>query len=110
MINYEILPEHILLVNIKGEINAGSMLDFNQSFDKLFDKLENYKKVILDFEECIFISSIGLAVILKILKLHHLTVKLTKLNKNIKKTFYIVKFDKLFEIYDTVEEAENSFN
>ena len=70
--------------------------------------LENDYKMILDCGNLTFLDSSGISAILsafKIAMLHDGYIRLTKLTDTISELFEIIKLNKIFPIYKTIDEA-----
>ena len=76
--------------------------------------MELYKKnFVLDFEGLSHINSLAMGIIrgrLKDIREKNGDIKLIKLNDHITTIFEMVGLDELFQIFNTEEEALNSFN
>jgi anti-sigma B factor antagonist len=63
----------------------------------------------MDFQEVPYIDSAGLGTLVSILREvrnYQKELKIVGLRKNIKRIFEMTRLDNIFNIYDTIEEAE----
>lgn len=111
--SFEIIEEEkngVVILRVSGELDA---LVAPQLKDRLIKLMELDKKnFILDFEGLSHINSLAMGIIrgrLKEIKEKQGDIKLIKLNNHIKTIFEMVGLDELFQIFDTEEEAINSF-
>lgn len=96
---------------IEGEIN----IDNSPELRKLFDSLirQNIKKVVINFSQVSYIDSSGLATLIEMLqRLRKINgeIKLCNIYGRVRNIFEITKIDRLFEIYNTEEEAIRSLD
>lgn len=95
------------VVSIAGDIDA-------YHSPRLKEELEKYIKgdtaeIILDISEVPYIDSAGLGTLVSILRetrTHKKNLKLVGLRQNIKRIFEMTRLDKIFEIFDTVDESK----
>lgn len=74
--------------------------------------IEEKKNIIVDMSQVCHIDSCGLGALVKLLqkcKTYRGTLKMFALQTHSQIVFRITRLDKIFEIYDTFEECENSF-
>ena len=64
-INFQLLNNERLIVNISGKINIENASDIEEIIKS---KLENIKELVLDFTEVTYISSAGLRIVLSLQK------------------------------------------
>lgn len=106
----EIIDGDILVIKIQGELDALVAPKFK---DKISKELENgRKKFVIDFRELEHINSLAMGILrgkLKAVKEQNGDIKLSNLNEHIKDLFEMIGLDELFEIYDNVDEAVNSY-
>ncbi len=96
-----------IVVKISGDIDA-------YHSPKMKEEMEGYikgdfKNIILDFQEVPYIDSAGLGTLVSILREvrnYQKELKIVGLRKNIKRIFEMTRLDNIFNIYDTIEEAE----
>lgn len=91
-------------------------IDINTSpqVKKIFDKVIKDKsgKVLIDLQKVEYIDSSGLATLVEILKnikSYGGRLKLSNLSDKVKSLFEITKLEKLFDIYDSYDEALKNF-
>jgi len=95
------------IIKISGDIDA-------YHSPKLKEKMEEtvkggFKTIILEFSEVPYIDSAGLGTLVSVLREirnYQKELKLVGLRKNIKRIFEMTRLDNIFNIYDTIEEAE----
>ncbi len=103
---------NVLVITPEGEsIDAKDAPDFK---DKVIDLIytNDADAVVLNLVHLNFVDSSGLGSFLSILRLLHSRggeLKLAGMNKSIRTMFELVSMHKIFEIYETVQEAVNSF-
>jgi len=102
--------EGIRLVTVPGEtLDASNAKDFKAA---LMPSLVTGGKVILDLSKLKFVDSSGLGAMLSALRqLNGVSgdLKLCGMNKPIRALFELVRMHRVFEIYNTREEAVRSF-
>lgn len=107
------LKDNIVVITLGTErLDALSITDFK---DKILDILtsQEVEKVVLDLHQLNFIDSSGLGAFLSILRLLNTKggqLKLAALKKPVKAIFELVSMHKIFESYETVDQAINSFS
>ena len=106
----EEIEKDAVVCAIEGEINITTSPELRKLFDKFIRS--NIKKVIIDFKNVSYIDSSGLATLIEMLqrlKKIEGSLKLVSMPQKIKNIFEITKLDKLFEIFETKEEALKTF-
>jgi len=106
----EEMEKDAVVCAIEGEINITTSPELRKLFDKFIRS--NIKKVIIDFKNVSYIDSSGLATLIEMLqrlKKIEGSLKLVSMPQKIKNIFEITKLDKLFEIFETKEEALKTF-
>src|SRR6056297_284199 len=96
-----------IIVKISGDIDA-------YHSPKMKEEMEGYikgdfKNIILDFQGVPYIDSAGLGTLVSILREvrnYQKELKIVALRKNIKRIFEMTRLDNIFNIYDTIEEAD----
>ena len=105
--------DHILIITLEGEsLDAGYASEFKEKVINLLASVKIYN-VVFDLSQVRFIDSSGLGVFLSLLRFcsqHNGELKLASLNKTVRTMFELVSMHKIFEIYNTTEEAVQSFN
>jgi len=100
----------IALCIIVGEININNSPELRKAFDELISADE--KKVVVDFSGVPYADSSGLATLIEMFqRLQKIDghLKLSHLDQKVKNIFEITKLTKLFEIYDTKQQAIEDF-
>ncbi|STO31987.1 Anti-anti-sigma-B factor [Fusobacterium necrogenes] len=111
--NFEILEknlEGVKELKVIGELDALVAPKLKERITKLVEA--DCIKFIIDFEEVTHINSLAMGILrgkLKVVKEMGGDIKLIKLNEHIKTIFEMIGLDEIFEIYETEEEAVNSF-
>lgn len=108
-ISYNSLGTDTYLVKLNGALNARSAEDAKQTFRELADK--GTKFVIVDLEGVPFIDSSGLAALVSGLKTFGgdaNNMRLAAPQSQAKLLFELTMFDRVFQIFGTVAEAQNS--
>ncbi len=95
------------LMRVKGSLLAGNADSFRQTFDQWFSQA-GCRQVVADLTEMELLDSTGLGSLIAVLK--HVSekggdLKLAGLQKRVRLVFEITRTYKVFEIFDTVEEA-----
>lgn len=99
----------VSIVSFNGALNARSAEDAKQTFRDLVD--QGVTQVIVDLQEVPFIDSSGLAALvsgLKTLGGESAHLKLAAPQSQARLLFELTMFDRVFEIHDSVEDAQNS--
>lgn len=101
----------VTILTLSGKIVGGpESLKFNQTLSNLID--EGNVNVILDLSEIELMNSSGLGIIIHSvnqLKQNNGSLKLAKVSDKIRQIMEITKLNSIFESYDTIEEAVESF-
>ena len=105
--------DHVLVICPEGEnLDAKESPNFKQKVVEIITKSNSYK-VILDLQHLKFIDSSGLGVILSLLRFVNTQggdLKIAQMKKPIRAVFELVSMHKIFEIYNTVEDATKAFS
>lgn len=99
----------VSIVVLNGALNARSAEEAKQTFRNL--KEQGITQVIVDLNEVPFIDSSGLAALvsgLKTLGGEATNLKLAAPQSQARLLFELTMFDRVFEIHESVEDAENS--
>jgi len=102
--------DNLMLINLTGKLDSITSPQLEDKLIKTIDE-ENYN-IIFNCINLDYISSAGLRVLLvgaKKVKVKDGKIKLANLKKHIREVFEIAGFTAIFELYESVEEAENSF-
>lgn len=100
----------ILICVIEGEININTSPEMRKAFDKIIR--DDEKKVVIDFTGVSYIDSSGLATLIEMFQRLKKTgghMRLANMSQKAKNIFEITKLHKLFEIYDSLQDALNNF-
>lgn len=104
------LKADIVVCRVEGEINIDTSPEMRKVFDEFIRN--NTKKIIIDFTAVSYIDSSGLATLIELLqRLKKIDGKfrIFGLSSKVKSVFEITKLSKLFEIFDTEEDALADF-
>jgi len=104
---HSISEENNSIISVSGDIDA-------YHSPKLKEEMEKYikgeaKNIILDLTDVPYIDSAGLGTLVSILREsrnYKKELKLVGLRKNIKRIFEMTRLDKIFLIFDTIEESK----
>ena len=97
-------------VSLEGRLVASCSEEFK---DMMFDRLRDSKKVLMDLRKMAHIDSSGLGALVSVLQLVNSNggvLKLFGLQSRPKIVFDITKVYRVFEIFETEEQALASFN
>jgi anti-sigma B factor antagonist len=103
------VSSNVSIVVLNGALNARSAEEAKQTFRNL--KEQGVTQVIVDLNEVPFIDSSGLAALvsgLKTLGGEASNLKLAAPQSQARLLFELTMFDRVFEIHDSVEDAQNS--
>jgi len=104
--------EDVIVVEPRGKLMGGP--DVGELDEKLYSLLgKQEKKVVIDLGKTDWISSSGIAILIH----HHNkfkesggSLRLANLTKKIQEIIVITKLTLVFDVYDTLEDALESFN
>ncbi len=100
----------IVVFRIEGEVNSYNSAQLRDAFQTAL--AEGRDKVVIESSALDYVDSSGLAAVTELLvrvKPRGGAVNLCGLGEKVRKVLQIAKLDKLFGIYDTLEEALGSF-
>lgn len=100
----------IMSLAITGDLTADNCDYLLQCVESQID--DGYQKLILNCDGLSYISSMGLGMLVRVhsrMKKLGGDVKLANLHGKVAEIFHLVKLDRVFQIYPTVEEAAASF-
>lgn len=112
-VDFEIVERNIgeiKVLKVIGELDALVAPKFKEKIAKLIES--DHTKIIVDFEELVHINSLAMGILrgkLRKVKDAGGDIKIIKLNEHIKTIFEMIGLDEIFEIYETEDEAVNSF-
>lgn len=95
---------------LEGEVNINTSPELRKAFDGIIKA--NEKKVLVDFSGVSYIDSSGLATLIEMfqrLKKIGGSLRLSNMSGKVKNIFEITKLFKLFEIFDTRQDALTGF-
>jgi len=100
----------IIIITLPGEsLDASNAKDLKQNLEPI---LTQNNKVIFDLSELRFVDSSGLGAILSSLRQLNNSggdLKLSGITKQVRVLFELVRMSKIFDIFDTKEEALSAF-
>jgi anti-sigma B factor antagonist len=102
--------QDVIICNINGDIDLDSSPDIRKAFDELATARQ--QKIVISLKDVSYIDSSGLATLVEMLKKSKSyggRLKLSNLADRVKGLFEITKLEKIFQIYDTQEEALADF-
>ncbi len=108
-ITYNSLGTDVYLVKLNGALNARTAENAKKTFRELADK--GAKRVIVDLSGVPFIDSSGLAALVSGLKTFGGdadNLRLAAPQSQAKLLFELTMFDRVFKIFDSVADAQNS--
>lgn len=91
-----------------GNLTAANVDGFREQFQNIIETHPQTQTIILDLAEITFMDSSGLGTLIALLKKMSESggdIKLTSLHKDVRLVFEITKTYKVFDIYDTPDEA-----
>lgn len=101
----------VKIVDVEGEVDVYTSMELKKELNKLVD--DGNKKIMINLERVTYMDSSGLGIlvaILKRLKKEKGSMKIVKLTPSIKKIFELTRLTKFFDIFETEEEAEKTFD
>lgn len=102
--------DDVPIVSVSGRIDGTTSKDLETILNELID--QDMSKIVLDLEGVVYISSVGLRVLLSALKKvrpNKGDVKLVSLQPFVREVFEITGFTKLFTIYPSKGDALGCF-
>jgi anti-sigma B factor antagonist len=93
------------VITLEGEINASSGMSYKEGITALFNDSNTF---VLSFKDVVYMNSSGLREIIDLLKQSNKVKKelrLTEMSKDIREMFSFTGLDKVFKIYNTMNEA-----
>ena len=110
MVKSLVVNNAIIIEPQEKTLDARTSKDFRREIQEL---LEQHKHVVLDLSALTFIDSSGLGVLLSCLR--QLTgnggdLKLCSLTPQVRAVFQLVRMHRLFDVYNTRDEAAQAFN
>ncbi len=103
--------DDVIVLNLVGDLMGGpEAVQLNEKINRLLD--DKKLRVVIDMGNVERINSSGLGILIKVFttfKTNGGTLKLARVSEKIDKLFQITKLNSIFESYDSVEAAVNSF-
>lgn len=102
--------QEVTVVALAGNLDLSVQKKLQAELSQIFK--ENELDTILDFSEVVFIDSACLGVLVSLVKELRQKkgdIKLVKLTDDVKSIFQITRLDKIFHIYDVMQEAVESY-
>lgn len=109
----ELVVEHLhpaVLVRLSGDVDAGSVQLLREAFDRLV--AEGQHRFVIDVTAVPFMDSAGLACLVQLFKRVRIgegDVRISGLQPAVLRIFELVRLTRVFEIFDTAEQACASF-
>lgn len=100
----------IVILELSGELDIGGVTTVKKAFEGYFEK--GLVKVVLDLSGMGYTSSAGMGVFMGIarqVKEKGGNVKMVGINDRVNRVFTLIGITKIFSIYNTVEDALDSF-
>jgi len=101
----------VALMDIEGNVTPQAEAVLAETYEKTV--AEGVTKIVMRFNENCSINGAGIAILIRILsesKKNHQRVAITGLSQNFRKVFELVGITKFARIFDTQEDAVNSFS
>ncbi|MGM0598175.1 MAG: STAS domain-containing protein [Candidatus Rifleibacteriota bacterium] len=101
----------VTLVVLRGEIGTETVNQFKDKIDQIV--ADGKHKLVMDFQEVNYLNSMGLGVVaatLKKVKKNKGDLKLINLSPAVQELFELTRLTKVFEIFDSEEDAVKSFS
>ena len=102
---------NITMVVLRGEIGTETVSQFKDRIDAVVK--EGHKRLIMDFQEVSYLNSMGLGVVaatLKKVKKDKGDLKLINLSPAVQDLFDLTRLTKVFDIFESEEDAIKSFS
>ncbi len=100
----------VCVISLRGDIGAETVNDFKTKIDGVINT--SIKKYIIDFQNIVYLNSVGvgaIAAVLKKVKKFQGNIKLVNVSSSIQELFEMTRLTKVFEIFDSEEEALKSY-
>ena len=91
-----------------GALNAANVDAFRNQFSRWLSENEALQHIVLDLHEVDFMDSAGLGALIALLKLvseRGGNVKIARLQKQVRTVFEITRAYRVFDVFDSVDEA-----
>ncbi len=103
--------DDVMVLELSGKIMGGpSHEEFKAEIKGILD--EGFKKVVLDLKHVPWINSTGLGILISgyhSVKAAEGTMKVCSVKERVLSIFYISQLEKIFDVYETREDALKSF-
>ena len=100
----------VCVISLKGDIGAETVNDFKIQIEGIINSaIKNY---IMDFQDITYLNSIGVGAIaaaLKKVKKFQGNIKLINVSPSVQELFEMTRLTKVFEIFDSEEDAIRSY-
>jgi anti-sigma B factor antagonist len=96
------------VVKVSGPLNAASVDSFREQMQRWMAENETVRQIVLDAGDMDYIDSAGLGVLIALLKRateHGGDIRIARLGNKARMVFEITRAFKIFEIFDSVDEA-----
>jgi anti-sigma B factor antagonist len=110
-ISYQALGDDLLLIRLKGRLDASTSPEVKASLKKLIE--EGRRKIIIDLQDVPFIDSSGLASLVSALRLAREqggNIALSGVQSQAHIVFRLTMLDRVFSIYLTPEDAQQDLS
>lgn len=101
----------VMVVELIGSLDVSLQVELKDKLLRTFAENRD-GDVVLDFKKVNFIDSSCLGVLVSLtrkLRVNKADIKLVNMTDDVRSIFQITRLDKIFEIYDDVDEALDSF-
>ena len=102
--------QEVTVIALVGSLDLSVQKKLQAELSQIFK--ENEPDTVLDFSEVVFIDSACLGVLVSLVKELRQKkgdIKLAQLTDDVKSIFQITRLDKIFHIYDVMQEAVESY-
>ena len=103
--------EGVMVIVLRGEIGTDTVSQFKEQIDQIV--ADGQIRLVMDFNEVNYLNSMGLGVVMAILrkvKKSKGDLKLLNLSPSVKELFELTHLTKVFEIFETEDAAVKSFS
>ncbi len=101
----------IVIIELKGKLMGGP--DASVLHERLYEYLhDNKNKMVIDLGKVEWMNSSGLGILISILttiRNHDGDLKVAKITEKVKNLLKVTKLLQVFEMYDSIDDAINSF-
>jgi len=110
--DWEINGNNTAIVRFKDRITVYQLQKFKETFDEIRTKIGDRKRLILDFESLEYIDALALGIIVAYSKSFREKggdIKIANMNEDLKLIFDLSRLSKVYEVYDSIQEADKHF-